>query len=633
MAHLESLVVLDSNARTRSALTFGFERVGYKVYATAESADALAMAQTRVPQLVIASMQSDGETESAHEALTLVGRLREESTTRELPIVVLGERGAREPALRAGADEFVARPAFIRDVLTLARLAVALRQDGDEAGVAGLLEDYGLYFLTRALAVAGRTGVLELERSRRSGEVRFVQGEVVAARVGRMSGVPAFHHLLLWGEASMQLRFETPAGERKINVPIDELLSTGAAFAREFDALSARIGGVQAVYRQEPRRAAEARAQIPTEVMSLVKHYDGKRPFIDVVEDSGFKALDTIKITYRLHQLGVIERVEVAGAGEPLSAQLAVRDWLLGAQIEAERSTVTEAGRRAAEAIAEAHARRAEPPPAAPDEEILDDTQKVRTAAGTPSAVVEDGPTAPREGERGPQARNKKKRRRDTAPTLKAEEPHDTAPTPKVEAAAPMPVDDSATIPFTKLPFDVIESLPPAIAAKSENAPAPVPVAKPAPAPAPVAKPTPVPAPVAKPAPAPAPVAKPAPAPLAKPAHAPAAKKTVPARPHAAPAQLHKSTNTGPTPKLAESKHASKRGDHHTGKHATGPHDPKDPAFSDFEEEFFASASELAKIHPVETFDDLEPKRAPQKRGWFGFGAKLDNKSKSPKKR
>ena len=45
--------------------------------------------------------------------------------------------GAREPALRAGADEFVARPAFIRDVLTLSQLAVAIRQDGDESGVAG----------------------------------------------------------------------------------------------------------------------------------------------------------------------------------------------------------------------------------------------------------------------------------------------------------------------------------------------------------------------------------------------------------------------------------------------------------------------------------------------------------------
>src|SRR5262249_20303579 len=156
-----------------------------------------------------------------------------EAATRELPIVVLGDRGARERALRAGADEFVARPAFIRDVLTLAKLAVALRQDGDEAGVAGMLEDYELYFLVRGLSVAGRTGILELERAKRTGQVHFAQGEVVGARCGRMTGSTALFHLLLWGEAAMQLRLTSPTGERRMSAPVDQLLSEGAQFARE----------------------------------------------------------------------------------------------------------------------------------------------------------------------------------------------------------------------------------------------------------------------------------------------------------------------------------------------------------------------------------------------------------------
>src|SRR5205823_8333504 len=112
---------------------------GFRVYSTADSGDALGMAQTRAAQLLVVSTQNGGG------ALDLVGRLREEEATRELPIVVLGERRVREPALRAGADEFVARPAFIRDVVTLSKLAVAMRQDGDGEGVVGLLEDYGLY--------------------------------------------------------------------------------------------------------------------------------------------------------------------------------------------------------------------------------------------------------------------------------------------------------------------------------------------------------------------------------------------------------------------------------------------------------------------------------------------------------
>src|SRR4051812_37423615 len=172
VAHLDSLVVLDAAGKSGAALTFGFERAGYRVYATREADDALGMAQTRVPQLMVVAVDDP-------DALSFVGRLREDAPTRELPVVAIGEPSRREEALRAGADEFVQRPAFIRDILTLSRLAVAVRQDGDDGGVVGLLEDYGLYFLVRALAVAGRSCVMEIERGRRLGEVQVAKGAVV----------------------------------------------------------------------------------------------------------------------------------------------------------------------------------------------------------------------------------------------------------------------------------------------------------------------------------------------------------------------------------------------------------------------------------------------------------------------
>jgi len=410
VAHLESLVVLDAAGKSGAALGFGFERAGYKVYATRDGEDALAMAQTRVPQLVVVAV--DGA-----EALSLVGRLREEAPTRELPVVAIGDRSRREEALRAGVDEFIARPAFIRDVLTLSRLAVAVRQDGDDGGVVGLLEDYGLYFLVRALAVAGRSCIMELERGRRIGEVQVSKGAVVAARVGRMTGIAAFHHLLLWGEASLSLRFESPVAERRIGASVDELLDAGARFAGEFETVSARVGGAQSVYAHEPRRAAEARAQIPAEVMVLVRQYDGRKPLIDIVEDSPFKPFDTIKITYRLAELGAIVRKETREA-TPLTERLAVRDWLLGeAEGEGARRPpvgtaggVTEAGRRAAEAYAAEEARRAAVK--SPADDILDDSAAVRAAA----AKVAPAKPAPKKSDKP-----KKKPKKDAPAKLSAQ--------------------------------------------------------------------------------------------------------------------------------------------------------------------------------------------------------------------
>jgi CheY-like chemotaxis protein len=569
MAHLDSLVILDANPRSSAALSFGFQREGFRVYSTADSGDALGMAQTRAAQLLVVSSQNGG-------ALDLVGRLREEEATRELPIVVLGERTVREPALRAGADEFVARPAFIRDVVTLSKLAVAMRQDGDGEGVVGLLEDYGLYFLTRALAVAGRSAVVELERAKRRGEVHVSKGDVVAARLGRMSGLPAFNQLLLWGEASMHLRFESPTGERKITQPVDEVLEQGADFAKKLETLAQRIGGAQSVYRQAPTRAAEARAKIPAEVLGLVKLYDGKRPIIDIVEDSPFKPVDTIKITFRLAELGAIERVENAHVDSPLTARLAVRDWLLGApaQVEEERSTVTEAGRRAAEAYAEEQARRADEKRPAEDllpvgaDTLVDVPRPViappeapKNGAprepAAPQASIHDAPTAPK--------LTKKERRKQ-----KQQQRREESDRRRADPATPPP--DEQTIPFAKI------SVPPP--APPEEAKVEPPKPKPQPQPA---KPQPV---------------------AAKPAKA---------APRPQPTKTQKSEQKSPA-KLTPNAVAS----------AT----PKEPVFSEADEEFFAKEAELHKVEAVESFDDLEGPQAktPSKRGWFGWGEKPTKK-------
>ena len=87
MAHLESLVVLDPQPKSREALVFGFARAGYSVYATGEARDAFEAAARvegeRAPQLVVTSTSLAGDW---GEAMDLVGKLREVSETRALPM-------------------------------------------------------------------------------------------------------------------------------------------------------------------------------------------------------------------------------------------------------------------------------------------------------------------------------------------------------------------------------------------------------------------------------------------------------------------------------------------------------------------------------------------------------------------
>ena len=81
---------------------------------------------------------------------------------------------------------------------------------------------------------------------------------------------------------------------------------------------------------------------------------------VDLVEASPVKPFDTIKVCYRLCELGLVARRDPVRPISPLTAQVAVRDWLLGTASPEPRSTVTEAGRRAAEAYADNAANRAD---------------------------------------------------------------------------------------------------------------------------------------------------------------------------------------------------------------------------------------------------------------------------------
>ena len=189
--------------------------------------------------------------------------------------------------------------------------------------------------------------------------------------------------------------------------------------------------------------------------MALVKQYDGRKALIDIVEDSPFKPFDTIEITFRLAELGAIVRRPEPRDVTPLSAQLAVREWLLGAEPEGGREEaaprgeargVTEAGRRAAEAYAAEEAKRADAP--SPADDILNDTIQTpmvepevlhapATAAivtpeeAAPREEIHDAPTLPRESKKGPTAKNKKRKSaRETVPATPAAQAHKSATPP-----------------------------------------------------------------------------------------------------------------------------------------------------------------------------------------------------------
>jgi diguanylate cyclase (GGDEF)-like protein len=118
------VLVADDEEDIRAYLEVTLELAGYEVLPASDGVEALELARTRRPDIVLLDVmmpRMDG-----HEVLR---RLRDDARTSHLPVVLLtalGRRHQRIEGLDAGADDYVTKP-FEADEL-LARLRAALRR-------------------------------------------------------------------------------------------------------------------------------------------------------------------------------------------------------------------------------------------------------------------------------------------------------------------------------------------------------------------------------------------------------------------------------------------------------------------------------------------------------------------------
>jgi len=328
------VIVVQNDRRIADAVRLGFEREGVTVVipeASGAGDDAGAAAAALVDgdtALVIAGA------EGKEAAQALLGRLSKAcrdggADGPDAPLLWVGNGVARREAWAAGADEVLEQPAYVRDVVTVGKL-LAGRRFGQRAQVTGDLGDYfGVFYLVRALAATGRSGVLTLVRGLRRGEVRFYEGELTSATMGGLHGQAGFHQLLLWTEARFEWRHEPVVQRRQIPMSHDEVLAQAERFLGDLREVAGVLSPA-AVYQQDVQRIQAMARQLPTEVHGVLRLFDGNRTVADVVEDSPFRVFETLRVGNRAAEVGLLRRVETGRPRTARRAVLAVEEWLVG---------------------------------------------------------------------------------------------------------------------------------------------------------------------------------------------------------------------------------------------------------------------------------------------------------------
>jgi DNA-binding response OmpR family regulator len=108
------VLVADDEEDIRALVAFRLKRAGYEVITAADGEEALLLATTRLPDLVVLDMMMPKAT-----GLEVTRSMREHDATKDIPVILLTARAQEGDVVRgfgAGADDYVKKPFSPQDL-------------------------------------------------------------------------------------------------------------------------------------------------------------------------------------------------------------------------------------------------------------------------------------------------------------------------------------------------------------------------------------------------------------------------------------------------------------------------------------------------------------------------------------
>jgi CheY-like chemotaxis protein len=326
MNQLSTLLLVDPDPRGLETLTYGFEREGCSVAGTSDPALASDLLRTTTPQLAVVSLRSPERS-----GLDVITGIKRGAPVRRVPIVAVGDASLKQAALAAGTNDFVSTPLFVRDVVNVSRLLTLSHPVPNaphpEVEVQARLSEYhGLFYLLRALAVTGRSGIVLLSRGNKRAELRICDGAVMAVHIAGLQGLPALHQLLLWEEAALSLKFRSVPQRSNLHLSAQEMLDECERFLRDFAHAARDLGAPSCVYIPAPDRDPGTSGLQPSQLGPALRLFDGRRGLTDVIEESPFRVFDTLRVVKRLLESGTLV-VKSAGNADGSGPRSILEQW------------------------------------------------------------------------------------------------------------------------------------------------------------------------------------------------------------------------------------------------------------------------------------------------------------------
>lgn len=347
----QQILLVDADASSARVLEVSLRGVGFTV-TTAKSAElALEHLEHGAPDLILSDTrlpEMDG--------FELVKQIRRRSSLADVPIVFLTEQGALDQKLLGlglGVDDYLAKPIFVREVVSRVQALLARqnrrRLEADSQArtrFSGSLEDMAVVDLLQTVGVSNKSGIAVVSRGGREVKLYFRNGQLVDAATGELRGEEAVYRALTWVKGRFDLEVCEVDVPSVIETSTNALLMEGLRRADEMVRLSEQLPDEESLVDVDHPVLLERLPEIPDELNEVLRLIDGRRSFLDLIDDSPFDDLSTLTVLSKFYFEGLLLVREPRSKGDLGRAERATRLTLSPSQRRSSKSEPPETPRK-----------------------------------------------------------------------------------------------------------------------------------------------------------------------------------------------------------------------------------------------------------------------------------------------
>lgn len=318
----QQILLVDADSSSARVLEVSLRSAGFTVTSADSAESALGKLEHGAPDLILTDTRLPGV-----DGFAFVRDLRTRSDLADVPIVFLTEQGALEDKLRGlelGVDDYLAKPIFVREVVTRVHMLLARKNQQRIATesvartrFSGSLEDVAVVDLLQTIAISGKSGVAAVRRGDREAKLYFRSGQLVDAEVGDLRGEEAVYRTITWTTGTFDLEFRPVERASVIDATMNGLLMEGLRRVDELGRLSEQLPPENTIIDIDHDALLGRLNEIPDELNGVLRLIDGKRTLLDLIDGSPFDDLSTMTVLSKFYFEGLLIAVESEPEPEP----------------------------------------------------------------------------------------------------------------------------------------------------------------------------------------------------------------------------------------------------------------------------------------------------------------------------